>query len=105
MKHTLQFAGAFLMLTVICAWGQPVTPMLSLDEAITIALQRHGNVEAAEAAVDAYQGALKQAGYSQNPTLHLQTENWRFRGTPGFSASGDLELFAFGCQPLVTGGK
>jgi len=105
MKHALQAAGVFLLLSVPCAQGQTLPAVLALDEAIRIALERHGNVEAADAAVDAYQGAIKQAGYSPNPTLHLQTENWRFSGTPGFSASQDLDVFAFVSQPLETGGK
>ncbi len=85
--------------------AQTLPAVLSLDQALDTALSRHGEMEAAQAAVDATQGALRQAGYSPNPTLHFQTENWRFTGTPGFSPGQELDVFAFVSQPIETGGK
>jgi cobalt-zinc-cadmium efflux system outer membrane protein len=96
---------AVLTLTLSLAPAQTLPSVLSLDQAIEMALQGHGEVEAAQAAVDATQGALRQAGYAPNPTLHFQTENWRFTGTPGFSPGQELDVFAFVSQPIETGGK
>ena len=44
-------------------------------------------------------------GLSPNPVLSLQTENWRFYGNPGFSASRDLDLFAWVSVPIETARK
>ncbi len=78
---------------------------LDLDQAVEIALSRHGQLDAARAAVDARRGATQQAGLSPNPVFSLQTENWRFYGDPGFSASGDLDVFALISLPIETAGK
>jgi cobalt-zinc-cadmium efflux system outer membrane protein len=62
-------------------------------------------MDAAREAINARIGAETQADKSPNPTLFLQSENWRFHGTPGFSAGNDLDLFAYVSQPIETAGK
>ena len=85
--------------------AQPVPGILELDHAIELALSRHADLDAAQAAIEARAGATRQAGLSPNPVLSLQTENWRFYGNPGFSAARDLDLFAWVGVPIETAGK
>lgn len=85
--------------------AQPLPGTLELDRAIQIALSRHADLDAAQAAIEARAGSTRQAGLSPNPVFSLQTENWRFYGNPGFSASRDLDLFAWVSLPVETAGK
>ena len=85
--------------------AQPLPGTLDLDRAIEIALSRHGDLDAAQAAIEARAGSTRQAGLSPNPVVSLQTENWRFYGSPGFSASRNLDLFAWVGLPIETAGK
>jgi outer membrane protein TolC len=85
--------------------GQAVPKTLRLDQAIEMALSRHGDLDAAQAAIEARTGAMTQAGLSPNPVFAVQTENWRFYGDPGFSASHDLDVFAVVSVPVETAGK
>ena len=85
--------------------AQPLPGILELDHAIELALSRHADLDAARAAIDARAGSTRQAGLSPNPVLSLQTENWRFYGNPGFSASRDLDLFAWVSVPIETARK
>ena len=85
--------------------AQPLPRTLNLDQAIELALSRHADLDAAQAAIDARAGSTRQAGLSPNPVLSLQTENWRFYGNPGFSASRDLDLFAWVSVPIETARK
>ena len=85
--------------------AQPLPGILELDHAIQLALSRHADLDAAKAAIEARAGSTRQAGLSPNPVLSLQTENWRFYGNPGFSASRDLDLFASVSVPIETARK
>ena len=85
--------------------AQQLPKTLGLDQAIEIALSRHGDLEAARAAIEARAGSTRQAGTMPNPVLSVQTENWRFYGTPGFSASRNLDVFAWVGVPIETAGK
>ena len=96
----LAFAGLTLSLR-----GQQLPKTLDLDQAIEIALSRHGDLEAAQAAIEARAGSTRQAGMKPNPVFSFQTENWRFHGTPGFSASRSLDVFAWVGVPVETAGK
>ncbi|MDA1314092.1 MAG: TolC family protein [Acidobacteria bacterium] len=92
-------------LLVIPSAGQTIPETLTLPQAIDIALSQRAEMDEAREAINARIGAATQADRSPNPTLFLQSENWRFHGTPGFSAGRDLDLFAFVSQPLETAGK
>ena len=85
--------------------AQSLPRTLKLDQAIELALSRHADLDAARAAIDARAGSTRQAGLSPNPVLSIQTENWRFYGNPGFSASRDLDLFAWVSVPIETARK
>jgi len=105
---TKRLAVGFLLVLAglpAASQGQTLPATLELDQAIEIALSRHGHLDAARAAIEARAGATKQAGLSPNPVFVLQTENWRFHGDPGFSASRDLDVFAFVSMPIETAGK
>lgn len=106
MAKTL-VAGTFLVSAglTLGLQAQPLPRTLELDQAIEIALSRHADLDAARAAIDARAGSTRQAGLSPNPVLSLQTENWRFYGNPGFSASRDLDLFAWVSVPIETARK
>lgn len=105
---TKRFILGFLLVSagfVAPMRGQGVPNPLDLDQAVEIALSRRGELSAAVAAIEAREGATVQAGLSPNPIFSLQTENWRFYGDPGFSASRDLDVFAFVSVPVETAGK
>ena len=97
----LLFSSAF----IVGLRSQTVPNPLQIDQAVEIALSRHGELNAAEAAIDVRSGATLQAGLAPNPVFSLQTENWRFYGDPGFSASRDLDVFALVSMPVETAGK
>ena len=85
--------------------AQHLPEALDLDQAIEIALSRHGDLDAARAAIEARAGSTRQAGLLPNPVFSFQTENWRFHGQPGFSASRNLDVFAWVGIPIETAGK
>ena len=85
--------------------AQHLPKTLDLDQAVEIALSSHGGLDAARAAIEARAGSTRQAGLLPNPVFSLQTENWRFYGTPGFSASRNLDVFAWVGLPIETAGK
>ena len=85
--------------------AQHLPKTLDLDQAVEMALSRHGGLDAARAAIEARAGSTRQAGLLPNPVFSLQTENWRFYGTPGFSASRNLDVFAWVGLPIETAGK
>ena len=85
--------------------AQQLPKTLGLDQAIQIAFSRHGDLAAARAAIEARAGSTRQAGEYPNPVFSFQTENWRFYGNPGFSASRNLDVFAWVGIPIETAGK
>ena len=95
-----------LTLTVVALAGaQSIPKTLTLPQAIDIALSQRAELDAAREVINARIGAEGQAGRSPNPTLSLQSENWRFHGSPGFAPGRDLDLFAFVSQRFETAGK
>lgn len=99
---------SWLLLAVLSSAAlaaQTLPSPLSEQAAVEIALARRNELAAAKHAIAVSAGAVSQAGLRQNPTLSIQSENWRFTGEPGFSAGRDLDIFAFVSQPIETGGK
>ena len=96
---------------VLCAFlalpsaAQSLPETLTLPQAIDIALSQRAEMDAAREVINARIGAEAQADKSPNPTLFLQSENWRFHGTHGFSPGSDLDLFAYVSQPIETASK
>ncbi|MEO8596159.1 MAG: TolC family protein [Candidatus Solibacter sp.] len=98
----MKLTWAVPLLLASCAAAQ--SP-LSIQEAVETALRSHPVLNAAAARTGASSGLLTQAGLKPNVRLTLQTENWRFYGTPSFSANTDVDTFAYLTKPLETGGK
>ncbi len=107
MNVKMLVAGTLLLSAglTLGLWAQHLPKTLDLGQAVEIALSRHGGLDAARAAIEARAGSTRQAGLLPNPVFSLQTENWRFYGTPGFSASRNLDVFAWVGLPIETAGK
>jgi cobalt-zinc-cadmium efflux system outer membrane protein len=99
------------MLRVLCCacaalatagWAQPP---LALQSAVQTALEQHPLLAAGTARISSAEGLRNQAKLRPNPRAILQTENWRFRGSPEFSPGTDVDTFAYGSQLLETAGK
>lgn len=75
--------------------------MLSLSDAVDLALRTHPLLSASTARTEAASGLLLQSGLRPNPRLVFQTENWRPAGIP----ARDTDNFAYLVKPIETGGK
>jgi cobalt-zinc-cadmium efflux system outer membrane protein len=102
MPRTL-FVLAFVLASVLV--GQDLPQVLPLPQAVQIALSQHGEIQAAQSAIMAREGAAQQASASPNPIFYFQSENWRLGGEPSFSPGQELDLFAYVSQPIETAGK
>jgi cobalt-zinc-cadmium efflux system outer membrane protein len=91
-----------LMLPALAFPQAPPEP-LTLERALWTAAENRAENIAAEHLVEAQQGAVRQASRAPNPTLSLQTENWR--AADEFSASHDVDTFVFVSQQIETSGK
>jgi cobalt-zinc-cadmium efflux system outer membrane protein len=91
-----------LMLPAIAFPQAPPEP-LTLERALWTAAENRAENIAAEHLVEAQQGAVRQASRAPNPTLSLQTENWR--AADEFSVSHDVDTFVFVSQQIETSGK
>jgi outer membrane protein, heavy metal efflux system len=78
---------------------------LTLQAAVDAALSSHPALRAAAARIESAGALRTQAGLRPNPTATIQTENWRFTGTPSFSAGRDLDAFAYVTQTMESAGK
>lgn len=89
---------------LLCApvWSQSRLP---LGEAVRLALANRQELQAASAAAEAAQGAALQAGLRPNPTLSIQSENWRAWGNPSFRPLAEVDFFTFVSQTIETNGK
>jgi len=105
MRNRIYFSLLAGVLAVGAAQTQTPGGALTLSEAIRIGLERRAELDAGQANVAAALSAVRQADVGPNPVLSLETENWRFHGSPGFSAKRDLTVFAVVSQRIETGGK
>lgn len=85
------------------AFTQAVPETLSLQQALRIAAESRAETSAADDFIAAQSGAVRQASRAPNPTLSVQTENWR--GGREFSASTDVETLVFVSQQIELSGK
>ncbi len=95
------------LLLGFCPAGIAAEParQLSLAEAIAAAVSAHPELRAAEARISSIQGRQIQARLRPNPSIAVETENWRAWKEPGFRIGQDLDLFVSGSQTIETGGK
>lgn len=104
--HLLRgWAGLAGMLLTLAPAPIPAQGQLPLAEAIRIAQANRPELEAAAEAAEAANGASLQAGLRPNPTLSIQSENWRGWGQPSFAPARDLDFFVFASQTIETAGK
>lgn len=93
-----------ILLTPVVA-GQAIPHQVNLNECLERALANHPLAAASQARRLGAQEARRDAGLRPNPTLTIQTENWRLTGSPPFAAGSDLDLFIYGTQMFETAGK
>jgi outer membrane protein, heavy metal efflux system len=89
---------------VLLAWTTrqcQAQPRLSLQEAVSQALQARASLKAEAENVAAAEGLRKQAGLFPNPEFQFQNENLR----PGMSYGRDVDTLALINQPLDVLGK
>ncbi|MFN0110010.1 MAG: TolC family protein [Blastocatellia bacterium] len=94
----------------LAAWAQTNPSLndprrLTLDECLTQTLNKHPLLEAAQAQVAGADEVRKFIGVRPNPSLTVQTENWRAWQQPPFSLSHDFDVFVYGTQRVETAGK
>jgi outer membrane protein, heavy metal efflux system len=77
----------------------------TIEQCVNTALSKHHGLQAAGVHLAGMEGLKMQAALRPNPEIIVQTENWRFTGSPSFQPGTDLDLYAYVSQPLETGGK
>jgi outer membrane protein, heavy metal efflux system len=92
-------------MSVTRAQTTPAPRRLSLDECVARALARHPLLRSAQARLQGAEDYRRFAGARPNPSLTLQTENWRAWQRPPFSFGGDADVFVYGTLRLETAGK
>jgi cobalt-zinc-cadmium efflux system outer membrane protein len=83
--------------------GVDGAPPLTLDLALSLALENNPQLTAAAEGVRAFEAEARQAGLSPNPTLALELEN--LAGSGEFSGTGATETTLMVNQALELGGK
>lgn len=78
---------------------------LSLEDCVAQTLSKHPLLEAAQARIAGADEARRFVGVRPNPTLTIQTENWRAWQQPPFSFGRETDIFVFGTQRYETAGK
>lgn len=78
---------------------------LALAECVERAMANHPLLKAAQTRVQGAEEFSRFVGARPNPTVTVQTENWRAWQQPPFSFSRDLDVFVYGTQRLETAGK
>jgi cobalt-zinc-cadmium efflux system outer membrane protein len=108
-KTNMIFRGTVFLLALITilhpGFSQSAARQLDLDECLRRALSRHPSVAAAQAHMQGAEDFRKYVGVRPNPTLTVQTENWRVWQQPPFSFGRDIDLFIYGTQRIETAGK
>lgn len=78
---------------------------LSLDECLAQTLAKHPLLEAARARATGADEAKRFVGVRPNPSITVQTENWRAWQQPPYSFGRDMDIFVYGSQRIETAGK
>ncbi len=78
---------------------------LSIDDAVSRALERHPRIEAGSEKISASEALRSQARLRPNPRAFVQTENLRAHGTPGFSFANEADTYGYFSQAVETAGK
>lgn len=94
-----------LMVVLQSAYSQSMPRQLRLKECLDRAFSGHPLIAAAQARMQGAEESRKYLGARPNPTVTVQTENWRSWQQPAFSFGRDVDIFIFGTQRLETAGK
>jgi cobalt-zinc-cadmium efflux system outer membrane protein len=86
-------------------WGQTEERVLTLEECWGRAGENHPLLAAAQRRLEGATEVRQYAGLRPNPTLTIQTENWRAWQRPPFVFQNEIEFFVFGTQRWETAGK
>jgi cobalt-zinc-cadmium efflux system outer membrane protein len=106
--NTLFLAFLFTLPSFLTAnsFAQSDSPrQLALAECVERAMANHPLLKAAQSRLHGAEEFSRFIGVRPNPTVTVQTENWRGWQQPPFSFSRDLDLFIYGTQRLETAGK
>lgn len=95
---------------MLCAgsvWAQTVAEprRLSLEECLTQTLNKHPLLDAAQARIAGADEAKRFVGVRPNPSVTIQTENWRAWQQPPFAFGSDIDVFVYGSQRIEMAGK
>lgn len=78
---------------------------LSLEDCLTRTVNKHPLLDAAQARIAGADEAKRFVGVRPNPSVTIQTENWRAWQQPPFTFGRDIDIFVYGSQRLETAGK
>ncbi|MEP7336855.1 MAG: TolC family protein [Acidobacteriota bacterium] len=111
LKTNTVFLALVSLLTAATAFAQtPPTSaapprQLTLIECVERAVANHPLLKAAQIRLQGSEEFSRHIGARPNPTLTVQTENWRAWQQPPFGFSRDIDVFVYGTQRLEMAGK
>ncbi len=100
----ISFAAALCVEVALAQTGVELRK-LSLEECVTRTLNKHPLLDAAQARITGADEAKRFVGVRPNPSVTIQTENWRAWQQPPFTFGRDIDIFVYGSQRLETAGK
>lgn len=93
-----------LLMAKALAQSAPVR-QLALAECLERATANHPALKAAQTRLQGSEEFRRFAGVRPNPTITLQTENWRAWQQPTFDFGRDIDIFVYGSQRVETASK
>lgn len=107
LKTNTHLTILICLLLVTAAYAQTTTQIrqLTLDNCVERAMANHPLLKAAQTRLLGNEEYSRYIGVRPNPTVTVQTENWRAWQQPSFAFGRDIDLFIFGTQRLETAGK
>lgn len=100
-----QLSICVVVLSFVSAPGIRAQTVLSIEEAVRIALESHPLLKERQETSQIARGYATQAALGPNPRLIAQSENWSFSGVPRQSIPTFTDQFLYLSQILETGGK
>jgi len=94
-----------VLLVPVLAQSTASSRQLALADFLERAMTDHPLVKAAQTRLQGSEEFSRHVGVRPNPSVTVQTENWRAWQQPPFSFGRDIDLFIFGTQRLETAGK
>jgi cobalt-zinc-cadmium efflux system outer membrane protein len=92
-------------LLVGLGWAQTKDRVVTLADCWGRVAEGHPLLAAAQQRVEGAEEVRRYAGLRPNPSLTIQTENWRAWQRPPFVFQTEIELFVYGTQRWETAGK